>query len=313
MIEVKNLSKTYADKAAVRDISFSVNQGEILGFLGPNGAGKTTTMRILTGYMPATSGTAVVAGYDVFSQSLEVRKRIGYLPENVPLYLDMSVLGYLTFVAKLKGLPSSRIKERLDYVLRVCHIDDVRHRLLSKLSKGYRQRVGLAQAIIHDPDVLVLDEPTVGLDPKQINETRQLIKGLGGQHTIILSTHILPEVSMTCGRVVIISNGQVVAEDSPENLTHRLQGKDRVQVEARAPRRDLVAAVKALPGITHVSAHELDGRVRLEVEAGGERDVRADLAAAIVGKGWSLLELRAATLSLEDIFLKLTTHEEGAA
>jgi ABC-2 type transport system ATP-binding protein len=313
MIEVQNLSKTYADKAAVRDVTFSVNPGEILGFLGPNGAGKTTTMRILTGYMPATSGKATVAGYDVFTQSLEVRKRIGYLPEAVPLYPEMPVAAYLKFVARLKGLPASRLGERLEYVLGVCHIDDVRDKLLSKLSKGYRQRVGIAQALIHDPDVLILDEPTSGLDPKQINETRQLIKGLGGRHTVILSTHILPEVGMTCGRVVIINNGQVAAEDSPENLTKRLQGRDRVQLEARAPRQELLATLKAVPGVTHVSASDAGGHVQCEVEAAGKRDIRADLAAAVVGKGWSLLELRAASMSLEEIFLQLTTREEAAA
>ncbi|MBV8087533.1 MAG: ABC transporter ATP-binding protein [Chloroflexi bacterium] len=313
MIEVQNLVKTYADKAAVKDITFSVQPGEILGFLGPNGAGKTTTMRILTGYMPATSGSAKVAGYDVFSDSIEVRKRIGYLPENVPLYLEMPVESYLTFVARLKGLPNKRIPERLEYVLDVCHISDVRERLIGKLSKGYRQRVGLAQALIHDPEVLILDEPTVGLDPKQINETRQLIRSLGGQHTVILSTHILPEVSMTCGRVVIISDGRVAAEDTPENLTRRLQGTDRIAVEAQAPRQELVNALKVVPGVTHVSAQEVDGRVHAEVEGTGKRDIRADLASAVVGKGWPLLELRAASMSLEEIFLQLTTREEAAA
>src|SRR5581483_10822884 len=268
-----------------------------------NGAGKTTTMRILTGYMPATSGTATVAGYDVFNESLEVRKRIGYLPETVPLYLEMTVESYLTFVAKLKGLPSAKIPERLEYALEVCHIDDVRERLIGKLSKGYRQRVGLAQALIHDPEVLILDEPTVGLDPRQINETRQLIKGLAGKHTIILSTHILPEVSMTCNRVVIISDGTVAAEDTPENLTMRLQGRDRVSLEARAPRQALLDAIKIVPGVTHVNAQEVDGRVRCEVEGSGKRDIRAELAAAVVGKGWSLLELRSASMSLEEIFL----------
>jgi len=313
MIEVQNLSKSYADKPAVRDVTFSVEAGEILGFLGPNGAGKTTTMRILAGYMPASSGTATVAGYDVFSQSLEVRKRIGYLPETVPLYPEMPVEVYLKFVARLKGLPNSRIPERLEYVLGVCHIEDVRGKLVSKLSKGYKQRVGLAQALIHDPEVLILDEPTVGLDPKQINETRQLIKGLGGKHTIVLSTHILPEVSMTCGRVVIINDGQVAAEDTPENLTRRLQGRDRVSLEARAPRKELVEALKAVAGVTHVAAQDSNGRVQCEVEASGKRDVRAELAAAVVGKGWSLLELHAASMSLEEIFLQLTTREEGAA
>jgi len=313
MIEVQNLSKTYADKAAVRDVTFSVAAGEILGFLGPNGAGKTTTMRILTGYMPASSGKATVAGFDVFSQSLEVRKRIGYLPEAVPLYPEMPVEAYLKFVARLKGLPAGRIGERLEYVLAVCHIDDVRGKLLSKLSKGYKQRVGIAQALIHDPDVLILDEPTSGLDPKQINETRQLIRNLGGQHTVILSTHILPEVSMTCGRVVIIGEGTVRAEGTPEELNRRLQGRDRVQVEARAPRQELLATLKSVPGVTHVSAEDIDGHVRCEVESSGKQDVRAQLASAVVGKGWSLLELRAASLSLEDIFLQLTTREEAAA
>jgi ABC-2 type transport system ATP-binding protein len=313
MIEVQNLSKSYADKVAVRDVTFSVNPGEILGFLGPNGAGKTTTMRILTGYMPATSGKATVAGYDVFTQSLEVRKRIGYLPEAVPLYPEMPVEAYLKFVARLKGLPASRLSERLEYVLGVCHIDDVRDKLLSKLSKGYRQRVGIAQALIHDPDVLILDEPTSGLDPKQINETRQLIKGLGGKHTVILSTHILPEVGMTCGRVVIISDGTVRAEDTPENLTKRLQGRDRVQLEARAPRQELLTTLRAVPGVTHVSVQEVDGHVRCEVEGSGKQDIRGQLASAVVGKGWSLLELRAASMSLEDIFLQLTTREEVAA
>ena len=313
MIEVQNLSKSYADKTAVRDVTFSVTPGEILGFLGPNGAGKTTTMRILTGYMPASSGKATVAGYDVFTQSLEVRKRIGYLPETVPLYPEMPVEAYLKFVARLKGLPSSRISERLEYVLGVCHIDDVRDKLVSKLSKGYRQRVGIAQALIHDPDVLILDEPTSGLDPKQINETRQLIKALGGKHTVVLSTHILPEVSMTCGRVVIISDGTVRAEDTPENLTKRLQGRDRVQLEARAPRQDLIATLKSVPGVTHVSAQDANGHVRCEVEGTGKQDIRGQLASAVVGKGWSLLELRAASMSLEDIFLQLTTREEAAA
>ncbi|HEX6512615.1 MAG TPA: ABC transporter ATP-binding protein [Chloroflexota bacterium] len=313
MIEVKNLSKSYADKVAVRDVTFSVSPGEILGFLGPNGAGKTTTMRILTGYMPATSGKASVAGFDVFSQSLDVRKRIGYLPETVPVYPEMAVESYLKFVARLKGLPASRLPERLEYALEVCHISDVRDRLISKLSKGYKQRVGIAQALIHDPDVLILDEPTVGLDPKQINETRQLIKSLGGKHTIVLSTHILPEASMTCQRVVIINNGQVAAEDTPENLTRRLQGRDRVLIEARAPRQDLIATLRAVPGVTHVSAEESDGHVRAEVEGTGKQDVRAQLAAAVVGKGWNLLELRASSMSLEEIFLQLTTREEAVA
>jgi ABC-2 type transport system ATP-binding protein len=228
------------------------------------------------------------------------------------LYLDMPVKRYLTFVAKLKGVPKNRIKERLEYSLRVCRIDDVRDRIIGRLSKGYRQRVGIAQALIHDPDVLILDEPTVGLDPKQINETRQLIKSLGGQHTIILSTHILPEVSMTCNRVVIINSGRVVAEDSPENLTRRIQGRDKLHVEAKAPKQALVEALRSLPGISHVSGDSVDGRTRCEVEVSGKEDVRPLLASTIVGKGWPLMELRASSMSLEEVFLKLTTREEAA-
>lgn len=312
MIKVEHLSKAYADRLAVKDINFHVDKGEILGFLGPNGAGKTTTMRMLTCHLPPTSGKATVAGFDVFEQSLEVRKRIGYLPENVPLYLDMPVQRYLTFVAKLKGLPNNKIKERLEYSLRVCRIDDVRTKIIGKLSKGYRQRVGLAQALIHDPDVLILDEPTVGLDPKQINETRQLIKSLGGQHTIILSTHILPEVSMTCSRVVIINGGRVVAEDTPDNLTRRIQGRDRLHVEAKAPKQAMVEALRSIPGVNHVTADSVDGRIRCEVEVSGKDDIRPLLASTIVNQGWPLIELRASSMSLEEVFLKLTTREEAA-
>src|SRR5471032_2884078 len=229
MIKVEGLTKRYARTVAVDNISFEVEKGQIVGFLGPNGAGKTTTMRVLTCFLPPTEGTANVAGYDVLEHPEEVKKRIGYLPETPPLYPEMEVTEYLNFVGQLKGIPSGDIARRVDEVMGRCAIGDVRSKLIAKLSKGYRQRVGLAQAILHNPDVLILDEPTSGLDPKQIIETRELIKGLGGEHTIVLSTHILPEVSMTCGRVVIINKGRVVAEDTPENLTHRLQGAATVR------------------------------------------------------------------------------------
>src|SRR2546423_6175481 len=259
MIEVENLTKRYGRTTAVDAISFRVLKGEILGFLGPNGAGKTTTMRILTCYLPPTEGTARVAGYDVFEEPLEVKRRVGYIPETPHLYPDMDVGSFLDFCAKIKGVPAKDRKARIADAVEKTRIGDVRATLIGRLSKGYRQRVGLAQAILHNPDVLILDEPTAGLDPKQIIETRELIKALGGEHTIVLSTHILPEVSMTCGRVVIINDGQVAAEDTPENLTKRLQGRDRVQLEVRAPKQDLLTTLRAVPGVTHVSAEEMDG------------------------------------------------------
>ena len=231
MIEVSNLTKRYAGRTAVKDISFTVERGEIVGFLGPNGAGKSTTMRILSGFMPASSGTVRVAGFDVFHQSLEVRRRIGFMPENNPLHPEMRVREYLKFRARLKGLGFRRSRERVDTVLEQCGLTDVAKRIVGQLSKGYKQRVGLAQALLHNPDVLILDEPTSGLDPKQILETRELIKGLAGDHTIILSTHILPEVESTCERVVIISRGKLVATDTVDNLTHRLRGSENVGVE----------------------------------------------------------------------------------
>ncbi|PYR55634.1 MAG: MFS transporter, partial [Acidobacteria bacterium] len=234
MIEVQHLTKRYGRVTAVEDVSFRVERGEILGFLGPNGAGKTTTMRILTGFIPATEGKAIVAGFDVFEQPIEAKRRTGYLPETPPLYPDTSVIEYLTFVSKIKGVPPGERKDRIKAVMQRTRIDDVADRLCAKLSKGYRQRVGLAQAIIHNPDVLILDEPTAGLDPKQIIETRELIKELAGSHTIILSTHILPEVSQTCERVVIINKGRVVAVDTPDNLTARLQGSETMYVQVDA-------------------------------------------------------------------------------
>ena len=254
MIEVQHLTKRYGPTTAVDDVSFRVERGEVLGFLGPNGAGKTTTMRVLTGYMPPTEGKAIVAGYDVMAQPIEAKRRTGYLPETPPLYPEMTVRDYLSFVAKIKGVPRAERKSRVNGAMERTRIADMANRHCAKLSKGYRQRVGLAQAIMHNPDVLILDEPTAGLDPKQINETRQLIKDLGGDHTVILSTHILPEVSQTCHRVVIINKGRVVAIDTPENLTARLRGSETMFVQVDAAGADVRSALEAIPGVTQVAA-----------------------------------------------------------
>ncbi len=312
MIEVQNLTKRYGRFTAVEDISFRVERGEILGFLGPNGAGKTTTMRILTGYMPATEGRAIVAGFDVFDQPVEAKRRTGYLPETPPLYPDMTVAEYLGFVAKIKGVPSADRKQRIKHVMERTRITDMAGRLCSKLSKGYRQRVGLAQALIHNPDVLILDEPTAGLDPKQIIETRQLIKDLAGDHTVVLSTHILPEVSQTCERVVIINRGKVVAIDTPDNLTARLRGSETMYVQADTTTGDAGAALSRVPGVTRVvEAERKDGAIAFEVDSDQGRDIRRELARAVVSSGAGLLELRPMRMSLEQIFLSLTTEETG--
>jgi ABC-2 type transport system ATP-binding protein len=315
VIEVQHLSKRYGRFTAVDDITFRVERGEILGFLGPNGAGKTTTMRILTGYMPATEGKAIVAGFDVFDQPIEAKRRTGYLPETPPLYPDMSVVEYLTFVAKIKGVPGGERRQRIHDVMARTRILDMANRLCSKLSKGYKQRVGLAQALIHNPDVLILDEPTAGLDPKQIIETRQLIKELAGNHTIILSTHILPEVSQTCQRVVIINKGKVVAVDTPDNLTARLRGSETMYLQVDADGgADALSTLTRVPGVTRVvESDRRDGAIGFEVDSETGRDVRRDLARAVVNQGWGLLELRPMRMSLEDIFLSLTTDETAAA
>lgn len=320
MIEVQDLTKSYSGGVpAVDHVSFTVNKGEILGFLGPNGAGKTTTMRILTGYMPATSGTARIAGYDVFTDSLEVRKHIGYLPEAPPVYPDMTVASYLDFVARIKNVPADKRNARVDDAMRKTNITDRRNELIKRLSRGYKQRVGLAQALVHDPDVIILDEPTVGLDPKQIIEVRNLIKGLAGNHTIILSTHILPEVSMTCDRVVIINKGKIAAVDTPENLTSQLKGGQKIRVEVQAPEKPLQDLLAHVPGASRVqveTAHS-NGHIAATVEAAAGKDIRSQIAAGIVQKGWPLYELRGVSLSLEDIFLQLTTedvaHEQAVA
>ena len=310
MIEVQHLTKRYGRFTAVDDVSFRVERGEILGFLGPNGAGKTTTMRILTGYMPATEGKAIVAGFDVFDQPIEAKRRTGYLPETPPLYHDMTVADYLSFVAKIKGVPPGERKERIRAIMVKTRIDDVASKLCSRLSKGYKQRVGLAQALIHNPDVLILDEPTAGLDPKQIIETRQLIKDLAGDHTIILSTHILPEVSQTCQRVVIINKGRVVAVDTPDNLTARLRGSETLYVQVDAGGTDALASLGRVAGVTRVvEADRRNSIVGYEVESEQGRDIRRDLARTVVTSGWGLLELRPMRMSLEEIFLSLTTED----
>ena len=310
MIEVQHLTKRYGPTTAVDDVSFRVERGEVLGFLGPNGAGKTTTMRVLTGYMPPSEGKAIVAGYDVLTQPIEAKRRTGYLPETPPLYPEMTVRDYLSFVAKIKGVPRSERRSRVGTVMERTRIADMANRHCAKLSKGYRQRVGLAQAIMHNPDVLILDEPTAGLDPKQINETRQLIKDLGGDHTVILSTHILPEVSQTCHRVVIINKGRVVAVDTPENLTARLRGSETMFVQVDAPGADVAGTLQSVPGVTQVAASDTRGTVTsFEINSETGRDVRRDLAATIVRQGWGLLELRPLRMSLEEIFLHLTTEE----
>ncbi|HSK10715.1 MAG TPA: ATP-binding cassette domain-containing protein [Vicinamibacterales bacterium] len=314
MIEVQHLTKRYGRVSAVEDVSFRVERGEILGFLGPNGAGKTTTMRVLTGYMPPTAGRAMVAGFDVFEQPLEAKRRTGYLPETPPLYPEMTVREYLGFVARIKGVSAADRKPRVESAMERTRVADMAERHCGKLSKGYRQRVGLAQALLHNPDVLILDEPTAGLDPKQIIETRQLIKDLAGDHTVVLSTHILPEVAQTCQRVVIINRGRVVAVDTPDNLTRRLTGSETLYLHVEGTVESVHAALERVPGVTRVSPGERhDGSAGYEVEIEPGRDVRRDLAQTVVSGGWGLLELRPVRLSLEDIFLQLTTEEPPQA
>jgi ABC-2 type transport system ATP-binding protein len=317
MIEVENLTKRYGPYTAVENVSFKVQKGEILGFLGPNGAGKTTTMRIITGYMPATVGTVRVAGFDVFENPIEAKRHIGYLPETPPLYPDMRVNHYLEFVAKVKGVGAKERRARIDEAMQKARITDVPRKVIGRLSKGYRQRVGLAQALVGNPEVLILDEPTSGLDPKQIVETREMIKALGGDHTVILSTHILHDVGMTCGRVLIISKGRVAAEDTPENLTRRLKGAEALRVDARGDKAAIELAIRAVAGIAAVrptaSKDPTEGVLSFEVEAQAGRDIRAEVARAVVQKGFELVGLQRLGLSLEDIFLQLTTTDTTPA
>ena len=312
MITVQDLTKRYARTTAVDHISFSVDKGQIVGFLGPNGAGKTTTMRMLTCFFPPTAGTASVSGYDVLDQPLEVRRRIGYLPETPPLYLEMETIEYLRFVGRLKGLNGAELEKRVAFVIDRCSIGDVKTKLLGKLSKGYRQRVGLAQAIIHNPDVLILDEPTSGLDPRQINEARELIRSLAGDHTIILSTHILPEVEQTCEQVIIINKGKLVATDSVQNLQARARGAESLLIEIGGPEGKFAAPavqqqLERIAGVGRVQVKEqfAAGAV-FEIESVSGQLVRGDLARAVVSGGWDLNELRPTAMSLEEIFLQLT-------
>jgi ABC-2 type transport system ATP-binding protein len=314
MIDVQHVSRYFGRVMAVDDISFQVDKGEILGFLGPNAAGKTTTMRVITTFIPATKGTATVAGFDVHEQSMQVRKRIGYLPENPPLYPEMRVKDYLDFVAKIKGVDPKNRSKAVDEAMGKTAITNVKDRVIKTLSKGYKQRVGLAQALVHNPEILILDEPTLGLDPKQIIEVRELIKALAGDHTIILSTHILPEVSMTCERVVIIDRGKVVAEDTPENLTRKLSGSQRLTVTVKGPAGQINEKLANIAGILKVQ--ELKGEhssdyTSMTIESKPDVEIRPIVAQTVVENGWELYELSSEAMTLEDVFLHLITKEEG--
>ena len=314
MIEVGHLTKYFGDFIAIEDVSFDVQPGEIVGFLGPNAAGKTTTMRIITGFMPPSEGTVRVAGYDILRNSLEARREIGYLPETVPLYTDMTVRQYLGFMGSLRGMSDAAKKQRTGYVIERMRLEDYADTFIGRLSKGFRQRVGIAQAILHDPKVLVLDEPTIGIDPVQVVETRELIKSLGREHTVVLSTHILPEVSMICERVVVINEGRIVAVDKPENLSVRLRGSEQVKLEVRGPERDVANRLRQVEGVRQVNRRRVDGNIyeyTLECDPGS--GVRDGLASLIVNQGWGLLGLQSVTMSLEDIFLKLTVRDEEGA
>lgn len=308
MIDVQNITKRYGHLTAIDGVSFKVDKGEVLAFLGPNGAGKTTTMRILTCFMPATEGTARVAGYDCADQPTEVKRRIGYLPETPPVYQELTVTEYLTFTGRLHGMNGTSLATGMDRVIERLSLGDVRRRLIGNLSRGYRQRVGLAQALLHDPPVLILDEPTVGLDPKQIIEIRELIKSLAGSHSVILSTHILPEATAVCQRVVIISGGRIVAEDTPEQLSARLRHSEKISLTLRTPPPDCTDRLCQLPGILNVFPSSEAGTFLVECRLG--QDMREEIARYAVGQGWGLLELNTITMTLEDVFLKLTQHEE---
>jgi ABC-2 type transport system ATP-binding protein len=311
MIEVQGLTKYYGAFTAIRDVTFDVAPGQIVGFLGPNGAGKSTTMRILSCFMPASAGTARVAGYDVFAQSMEVRRRIGYLPENVPLYTDMRVGSYLDFVAEVKGVPRAARKKRVADVMDKCLIADVETRLIARLSKGYRQRVGLAQAIINDPHVLILDEPTIGLDPRQITEIRALIKSLAGEHTVLVSTHILPEVSMVCSGVIIVNKGSVVAQGPIDSLVEQFFPVSRVQVEVAAPADAVRDGLATIPGVRDITpVPGADGTAAFSVDAARDRDIRGEIFQLATQQRWTLLELRRVGMTLEEVFIRIVAGEE---
>jgi ABC-2 type transport system ATP-binding protein len=320
MIEVEDLTKNYGTLEALKGVSFRIDKGEVVGFLGPNGAGKTTTMRILTCFMPATSGRATVAGYDIFKESLGVRRHIGYLPENVPLYSEMTVTGYLKYISKIKGIPRNKRAERLEVVLESCGLTERRNQIVGQLSKGYRQRVGLAQALIHEPDVIILDEPTAGLDPRQIIEIRELIKELGKEHTIILSTHILPEASMTCERVLVISNGRITGDvrlaegrivfvDTGDAEATEFGDTRTLYLEVAGPAEAVETALAQIPNVSYIERQDLDQSINpiFHLNYGLESDIRPEIASTIVQNGWNLLEMRPVQMTLEEIFLRLTT------
>jgi ABC-2 type transport system ATP-binding protein len=317
VIEVSGITKEFGRFTAVNGLSFSAAKGEVLGFLGPNGAGKTTTMRILTGFIPATRGTAVVAGHDILSEPLQAKRKIGYLPESPPLYPEMTVFDYLEFVARIKGVPRERRKSRIDQSLERCSITDVRDKLAGKLSKGYRQRVGLAQALVHEPEVLILDEPTAGLDPKQINETRALIRSLGGDHTVVLSTHILPEVVMTCDRVIIINRGSVVAQGTTQSLIDRFRQADHVHVTVEGPEEQVLSTLRSQEGVLAIEPVRREGdvltyRLSLAAREPGEtgKDVRREISARVVRAGYGLLALHQEGTTLEEVYLRVVASEE---
>ena len=311
MIEAKGLTKFYGDYPAIEDVSFRAEPGEVVGFLGPNGAGKTTTMRILTGYTPPTSGSASIAGHDIQTRSLEARRAIGYLPETVPLYTDMTVRQYLSYMGALRGLSKQRIRSRTDDMFGLCRLEEYTDSLIGKLSKGFRQRVGIAQALMHEPPVLILDEPTIGIDPRQVVETRQIIRGLGGEHTVFLSSHILGEVSQVCDRVMIIHEGRIAAMDKAENLSESLGGTTRIILEVRGGTENEVSRILAgVPGVESVEADESSGELRFIVECEPTQDLRAEFARRIIERGWGLVDMHTAGLSLEEIFLRLTARQE---
>lgn len=313
MIEIKSLTKRYGSFLAVDDISFDVDQGKILGFLGPNGAGKTTTMRIVTGFMPATNGNVLVAGFDVGKDPIEVKRRIGYLPETPPLYVDMTVEEYLSFAARIKQIPSKEVQNAINSACEKVAIEDVRGKVIKTLSKGFKQRVGLAQAIIHDPEVLILDEPTIGLDPIQIREVRELIKSLAGDHTIILSTHILPEVGMTCDEVVIIQKGKIIAKDTPEGLAKSMQGSEKLTILVEGPTDEVSEAAKGTEGVSGIlDSSSKNGQCLLILECDFKHHVRKSLSNVFSEKGWSLLEMKVEESTLEDVFIHMMSGSEGA-
>ncbi len=315
MIEVKNLTKNYGSFAALKGISFHIEKGEVIGFLGPNGAGKTTAMRILTCFMPPTGGRAIVAGYDVFSDSLAVRKRVGYLPENVPLYHEMTTYGYLKYVAKIKGTPQKELTNRIDYVMNACGLLDRQHQIIGQLSKGYRQRVGLAQSLIHNPDVIILDEPTSGLDPRQVIEIRELVKELGKDRTIILSTHILAEVSLTCERVIIINEGEIAGDILLSNggvssikrasgTQASLNNSNTLDLEIHGNPQEIESTLAEIPGVDVIDIRDSIYRVSYPIDV----DLRSNISSTIISKGWKLLEMRSIEMTIEEVFLRLTSR-----